>query len=123
MSQSAGTLSENLSTPSLATRLGPRVDSLDLLRGIAILGIFVMNTWTMSMPQYAYTNPASYSPEWVVGQGFPPFEGNPPLGATLMPLIGLNYWVFAFIHLLADMKFITIFSIMFGAGIVLQSER
>ncbi len=107
-------------TPQLAVQLA-RVDSLDLLRGLAILGIFVMNTWTMSMPQYAYTNPASYSPEWVLGFGFP--TGNPDEWDSLRPLTGANYWTFAFIHLLADMKFITMFSMMFGAGIVLQSER
>ncbi|HSU53416.1 MAG TPA: DUF418 domain-containing protein, partial [Candidatus Dormibacteraeota bacterium] len=97
--------------------LGPRVDALDLLRGLAILGIFVMNTWTMSMPQEAYTNPATYSPDWILGQGFP------DVGYALKPLTGVNYWTYFWVHMLADMKFITMFSIMFGAGIVLQSER
>ncbi|HVT81787.1 MAG TPA: hypothetical protein VHM90_14170, partial [Phycisphaerae bacterium] len=49
--------------PKLANA-GPRIDSLDLLRGVAILGIFLMNTWTMSLPQAAYTNPADYNPHW-----------------------------------------------------------
>jgi uncharacterized protein len=96
---------------------GGRIDSLDLLRGIAILGIFLMNTQSMSMPQDAYTNPAAYSPEYLPGQGFPPD------GESLRMVTGLNYVVYVIVHLLADMKFITIFSMMFGAGIVLQSER
>ena len=95
---------------------GQRIDSLDLLRGIAILGIFVMNTWTMSLPQAAYTNPAAYSTEWVYGEGFPG-------GERLHPPEGSDFWVYSIIHLFADMKFITMFSIMFGAGMVLQSER
>ena len=38
-------------------------------------------------------------------------------------LNGSNYWVWYFSHLLADTKFMGIFSILFGAGIVLFSER
>src|SRR4051812_8182462 len=101
--------------PTLANP-GQRIDSLDLLRGIAILGIFVMNTWTMSLPQAAYTNPAAYNTSWVPGTGF-------PTGARLDPPSGSDLWDYLIIHLTADMKFITMFSMMFGAGIVLQSER
>ncbi len=101
--------------PSLANP-GQRIDSLDLLRGIAILGIFVMNTWTMSLPQTAYTNPAAYNTTWIPYEGF-------PSGANLDPPTGSEFWDYTFIHLFADMKFITMFSMMFGAGIVLQSER
>src|SRR6188508_2854059 len=110
---------EPTATPSQAPTLsapGQRIDSLDLLRGIAILGIFVMNTWTMSLPQTAYTNPAAYSTAWVPYEGF-------PTGSHLMPPEGSEFWTYTFIHLFADMKFITMFSIMFGAGIVLQSGR
>ncbi len=91
-----------------------RIDSLDLLRGGAILGIFLMNAWSYAMPQYAYTDPNIYTTAWVPGQGFP--EGREALhGAELA--------VYAIVHLLADMKFITVFSILFGAGILLQGER
>jgi uncharacterized protein len=109
--------------PYLSTNAPPgeasrrRIDALDLLRGIAILGIFLMNTQSMSMPQDAYVNPASYSPEYVPNEGFPPF------GEKLKLVEGANYDAYVFTHLFADMKFITIFSIMFGAGIVLQAER
>jgi len=39
--------------PALSLKPFQRLDSLDLLRGIAILGIFLMNTWTMSLPATA----------------------------------------------------------------------
>ncbi len=111
------------STPPLPelARPAPRIDALDLLRGIAILGIFLMNTWTMSYPQYAYSNPAVYSPDWKLDAGFPRNNGTYDFG--LQALTGANFWTYAIIHLLADMKFITTFSILFGAGIVLQADR
>ncbi len=101
------------SNPALR-RPFPRLDSLDLLRGVAILGIFLMNTWTMSLPQEAYTNLAQYAPDWIYLQGFP--EGHELFTAT-------DHAVYLVIHLLADMKFITMFSMMFGAGILLQGDR
>ncbi len=79
---------------------GRRIDSLDLLRGIAILGIFLMNTQSMGLIGEAYINPTK-------GGGDSP----------------ANYLVFVVVHILADMKFITLFSLMFGAGILLQGER
>lgn len=112
--------------PKLA-KAGPRIDSLDLLRGIAILGIFLMNTWTMSLPQGAYTNPSSYNPSWVLGFGFPDgsdaLTGEQYYNTIGEPLTGANRLAYILIHLFADMKFITTFSILFGAGIVLQADR
>lgn len=77
-----------------------RLDSLDLLRGVAILGILLMNTQSMSMPSSAYYNPTDFG-----------------------DVTGANWIAWVIIHILADTKFITIFSIMFGAGIALQAER
>jgi len=73
-----------------------------------------MNTWTFSLPQDAYTNLNAYAPDWVPGQGF-------PVGHELIG--GRDFWTYVVIHLVADMKFITMFSMLFGAGILLQSER
>jgi uncharacterized protein len=120
-------MSEAMESRAAVPKLGAgqRIDSLDLLRGIAILGIFMMNTWTMSLPQNAYTNAARYDPNWVIGYGFPSFvdfDGN-TFYSELEPLTGLNRAVYIFVHLVADMKFISTFSILFGAGIVLQSQR
>ena len=77
-----------------------RFVSLDLLRGIAILGILVMNIYAFAMPFIAYTNPLR-------------------MGGTEPWNIGT--WIFT--HILFDQKFISIFAMMFGAGIVLMSGR
>ena len=77
-----------------------RIQSVDILRGIAILGILIMNIQSFAMPSSAYTNPTSF--------------GN---------LEGVNYWVWLISHIFADQKFMTIFSILFGAGIILVSDK
>jgi len=91
-----------------------RIDSLDLLRGVAILGIFLMNTWTFALPQDAYVNPNAYTTDWIPGTGFP---------ADHELVHGADFATYVVIHLVADMKFITMFSMLFGAGILLQGER
>jgi uncharacterized protein len=87
------------------TEAGPvtqpdRIVSLDVLRGVAVLGILVMNIQAFAMPGAAYMNPSAY--------------GN---------LEGANHWVWYFSHVLTDQKFWTIFSMLFGAGIVLMTSR
>jgi len=77
-----------------------RIVSLDVLRGFAVLGILVMNIQMFSMPDAAYFNPYAY--------------GN---------LQGLDYWVWLLSHILVDTKFMSIFSMLFGAGLVLMAER
>ena len=37
-----------------------RIDSIDVLRGFALLGILVMNVQSFAMPQAAYFNPTAY---------------------------------------------------------------
>ena len=91
--------------PELIGYYGPvtqsdRIVPIDVLRGFAVLGILVMNIQAFSMIGAAYFNPTAY--------------GN---------FQGLNYAVWLISHLLADSKFMTIFSLLFGAGIVLMSER
>ena len=76
-----------------------RIQSLDVLRGFAILGILIMNVQSFAMPGAAYLNPMAYG-----------------------DLTGPNKWVWILSHLFADQKFMTIFSILFGAGVVLFSE-
>lgn len=77
-----------------------RIISLDVLRGFAILGILIMNIQSFSMIGAAYLNPTAYG-----------------------DFTGVNKWVWIFSHLFGDMKFMTIFSILFGAGIVLFTKR
>lgn len=80
--------------------LSERILSLDVLRGFAVLGILIMNIQSYSMIEAAYINPTAYG-----------------------DLTGINKWVWIFSHIFGDQKFLSIFSILFGAGIVLFSSR
>ena len=71
-----------------------RIDAIDVLRGVALLGILLMNVQSFSMPQAAYFNPTAYG-----------------------DLEGANLYVWVAGRMLADQKFMTIFSMLFGAGI------
>lgn len=86
-------MNENIVGPTTSSE---RIQALDFLRGFTILGILIMNIQGFSMPGTAYTNPAAYG-----------------------DLPGANQWVWMISHVLADQKFMTIFSILYGAGIVL----
>ncbi len=77
-----------------------RIISIDVLRGVAVLGILIMNIQSFSMPAAAYINPAAY--------------GN---------LEGLNKWVWILSHILASEKFMSIFSLLFGAGILIFTDN
>ncbi len=77
-----------------------RIDAIDVLRGFALLGILVMNIQSFAMPPAAYFNPTAYGD----------FEG-------------ANFTVWLAGRMLADQKFMTIFSMLFGAGIVLMAGR
>lgn len=77
-----------------------RILSIDLLRGVAVLGILIMNIQHFSMPQAAYINPTAYG-----------------------DLNGLNRWVWILSHILASEKFMSIFSVLFGAGVLLFTQR
>ena len=74
-----------------------RLLSLDVMRGFALLGILIMNIQSFSMPGAAYINPAAF--------------GN---------FVGINKLVWVFSHMLADLKFMTLFSIFFGAGVLID---
>ena len=77
-----------------------RILSLDVLRGVAVLGILVMNIQSFSMIMAAYMNPTTYG-----------------------DLEGVNWWIWYLGHLLVDQKFMTIFSMLFGAGVVVMTSR
>jgi uncharacterized protein len=88
-----------------AGELGPvsgteRISSIDTLRGVAVLGILVMNIYGFAMPFAAYSDPLA-------------------LGGTEWYNLGTWY----FTHLFFDQKFMTIFSILFGAGLVMMAAR
>jgi uncharacterized protein len=77
-----------------------RIDSLDVLRGFALLGILLMNINMLGTPFAAYFNPLAYG-----------------------DISGVNYAVWLGGRLFADQKFMTIFSLLFGAGIILFTTR
>ena len=87
---------------AIATPIGhqDRYEAIDLLRGIAVLGILVMNIQAFAMPMAAYFNPTA------LGDRGP-----------------IDFYVWALSHLFFDQKFMTIFSWLFGAGIVLMTAR
>ncbi|MHA6289327.1 DUF418 domain-containing protein [Maricaulis sp. CAU 1757] len=74
-----------------------RLVSLDAVRGVAVLGILMMNVQAFAMIPQAYELPTAH-----------------------MDLSGANLTVWAIAHTFFSMKFITIFSALFGAGIVLM---
>jgi len=84
----------------MQTKPTNRITSLDLLRGFALLGILIMNIISFSNVGIGYINPTQ-------GAG----------------IEGYNSWIHGFSHLFADMRFMSLFSILFGAGVVLFSER
>jgi len=85
---------------SAPTAPSERIVALDALRGFAVLGILIMNIQSYSSIQAAYLNPTAYG-----------------------DLTGINLWIWTLSHLLAREKFMTIFSILFGAGILLFAGR
>ena len=77
-----------------------RILSLDVLRGFALLGILIMNIISFAMPGAHYLNPMAGG-----------------------PLVGADKWAFMFSHLLADQKFMSLFAMLFGAGVVLMTQK
>jgi uncharacterized protein len=77
-----------------------RIVPMDVLRGFALLGILVMNIQSFAMVGAAYDNPTA-----------------------LGDLHGATFLVWLLSHVLADQKFIAIFSMLFGAGIVLMWQK
>lgn len=86
-----------MATPLQST---DRIDSLDVLRGFAILGILVMNIQAFSMISQAYLNPT--------------------LGGTFT---GVDFWLWLVAHVAFDSKFLALFAALFGAGMVVMAER
>ena len=77
-----------------------RIHQLDVVRGIAVMGILAMNIVAFAMPFQAYMNPTAYG-----------LESNADLAS----------WVFSFIFV--DGKMRGLFSFLFGASMLLVIER
>ncbi len=76
-----------------------RIVAIDNLRGFALLGILLMNIMSFSMPSAAYSNPTVY-----FGAGW------------------YNQLTYAIVHIVADQKFMGLFSMLFGASVILFSN-
>lgn len=77
-----------------------RILTLDVIRGIAILGILIMNIQSFSMVGYTYRNPTVYG-----------------------DLTGINLLAWLFADIFARGKFVKIFSMLFGAGVLLITNK
>ncbi|MCG8708961.1 DUF418 family protein [Brenneria sp. 4F2] len=78
----------------------PRIATLDFARGIAVLGILLLNITAFGLPKAAYLNPA--------------YQGIPSLSDT---------WTWVIMDLTVQAKFLTLFSLLFGAGLQLLLPR
>lgn len=76
-----------------------RLISLDVLRGVALLGILSMNIVGSALYIGAYNNPMAGGGE------------------------GINYWIYNMLHVLSDQKFMNLFALLFGAGVLLFREN
>ena len=84
----------------MATTSPDRILTLDVIRGVAVMGIFSVNVIGFAMIEAAYFNPAAYG------------------GHT-----GANLALWATNMVLIDGKMRTLFSMLFGASMLLVIER
>jgi len=82
------------------TRPHERLEVLDVLRGLALMGILMMNARAFLMPERAYLNPAAWG-----------------------GLDGANLVAWFATSLLASEKFLSLFALLYGVGIALMAER
>jgi uncharacterized protein len=77
-----------------------RIIAIDILRGFALLGILLMNIMSFAMPDIAYFNPMAYGgDDWA------------------------NQFVYGVTHIIADQKFMALFSMLFGASVMLLTNN
>ncbi len=79
---------------------GQRIQVLDVLRGVALLGILIINMMSFATSDVVYFNPTAYG-----------------------SFTGVERLIWMLSHVLADQKFMTIFSALYGAGILLLTTR
>ena len=77
-----------------------RLITLDAIRGFAVMGILAMNIVAFAMPEWAYVTPIAYG------------------GETVADRVA---WLFSFIFI--DGKMRGLFSLLFGASMLLIIER
>jgi uncharacterized protein len=77
------------------------VASLDVLRGVAILGILLMNIQSFSMIHAAYMNPTAYG--------------------DMTSWWNYAFWFFGYVFV--EREFLELFAMLFGAGLVMMTAR
>ena len=82
------------------TEAPPRIATLDIVRGVAVMGILAMNIVAFAMPPAAYLNPLAYG-----------VDSDADLAS----------WVFSFV--LIDGKMRGLFSFLFGASMLLVIQK
>ena len=82
------------------TEAPPRIATLDIVRGVAVMGILAMNIVAFAMPFQAYMNPAAF--------------GSPGQADLIS-------WAFSFIFI--DGKMRGLFSFLFGASMLLVIDN
>ncbi len=88
-----------IATPMAPTVPEARIEALDVVRGFALLGIFLMNIEFFNRSMHG------------IGEGM-------PLGLT-----GANWWASWFVSYFVQGKFWTIFSLLFGMGFAVMLTR
>jgi uncharacterized protein len=83
-----------------------RISAVDMLRGFALLGILPVNAVAFALPLAAYVTPM-----------------NDAVNAYRGPFAGVAAAAWLVPHFLCDLKMMTIFSMLFGAGLVLMNDR
>jgi uncharacterized protein len=77
-----------------------RIASIDTLRGVALLGILIINIIAFGLVSHAFSNPI-------------------PDGA----LTGVNFWTYVSVDVLFEGSMRAIFAMLFGAGVILFTAR
>jgi len=83
-----------------AAAAAARIQSLDVLRGVGVLGMLAVHIQLFALPGLARWNPTAYG-----------------------DFSGVNWWVWLATSVLADGKFISIFAMLLGASIVMSPRR
>ncbi|WP_265570000.1 DUF418 domain-containing protein [Sphingomicrobium nitratireducens] len=84
----------------MATTTRDRILTLDIVRGVAVMGILAMNIYAFAGPEAMYFNPTAYGGD-----------------------SGLDWFAWAFNFVIFDSKMRGLFSILFGASTLLVIER
>lgn len=74
--------------------------TLDFIRGVAVLGILLLNITAFGLPKAAYLNPAWYG-----------------------SITQSDAWTWALLDVFAQVKLLTLFALLFGAGLQMLQPR